>query len=83
MIYPKLISEYIGDLNARKTIYYPWHVCLTFADNRLEVGFSIEPDTKLIKNPLLRQLQEDARAIADGLCEGVRALARDYLRRCK
>lgn len=83
MIYPKLVSDYLRNLDVQKKLQNPWHICLTFTDNSLEVGFSIEPNSKVIQNPKLYELQQDVKKIAANFCEGVRDLARRYLRNCR
>ncbi len=79
MIYPKLIGDYVFNLWASKTIAHPWHVCLSFSENSLETGFSIEPDVKLIDKPDLEIMQIDANLIANNLADGLKVLALKYL----
>ncbi len=79
MIYPKLISDYVVNLAINKTTNYPWHICLSFAENSLETGFSIEPDVKLIDKPDLEIMQLDAKLIANNLQDSLKVLALKYL----
>lgn len=81
IIYPKLIGEYVHQLKIKDTIHYPWHICLAYADNSLETGFSIEPDVKGIENPELTMMQKDVQTIADNLLSRIQELAKEYIRR--
>lgn len=83
MIYPKMIGDYVFNLEHSKSIKYRWHICLAFAENSLETGFSIEPDFKAIKTPRLEIMQQDAETIADNLVAGLRHLALDYIAKYK
>lgn len=79
IIYPKLIGQYIGGLEHEGKITYPWHICLTFADNPLEAGFSLEPNMKLISDPQLDVMQNDVAVIAENFADGLKALAQTYV----
>ncbi len=78
-LYPKIINEYIHNLKIRKAINYPWHICLTFSENKLETGFSLEPDLKYMVNPDLLIMQKDVKVIAEHFVDGVKKLAGEYL----
>lgn len=79
LIYPKLISEYVFDLEFKNRIIFPWHISMAYAGNILETGFSIEPNIKDIDKPDLELMQNDARIIADNIFDGIRSLAQKYL----
>lgn len=79
MIYPKLIGQYINELEMDGRLAYPWHICLTYADNPLETGFSLEPNMKLISEAKLDVLQKDVEVIAENFADGLKALAQLYV----
>ena len=81
LIYPKLISDYLHEQLRDRTISNPWQVSLTYAENSLETGFSIEPDVKLITRPDLESMQRDVGVISDRLVDGLARLAREALSR--
>lgn len=83
MIYPKMIGDYISNLKYAKKIHFPWHVCIGFAEDSLETGFSIEPDVKAIEQPNLKLMQEDVKVIADNLISGLKNRALDYIKKYK
>ncbi|PHR93271.1 MAG: hypothetical protein COA69_04825 [Robiginitomaculum sp.] len=79
MIYPQLIGHYIGALEFEKKITYPWHICLTYANNPLETGFSLEPNMKIISDPQLHIMQKDVAIIADNFATDLKKHAQSYI----
>lgn len=79
MIYPKMMGEIVTQMKFKKKIRNPWHVCISYAEESLETGFSIEPDTKSIDKPNLESMQNDARCISDLLVPEMRHLAKKYI----
>ncbi|MCH8134586.1 MAG: hypothetical protein IIB77_01240 [Proteobacteria bacterium] len=82
LMYPKLIAEYLARLQTRKAIYNSWQVCVTYAEENLQAGFSIRPDMVFIGDETgLESMQRDVQIIAESLVAGVRAIASEYVRR--
>ena len=83
IVYPKIIGDYVFHLKYTGTIKYPWHICLAYAENSLETGFSIEPNIKAIENPNLQIMQEDVTIIANNLVAGLKEIALEYIEKFK
>lgn len=79
LIYPKLVSEFVLKLRSQALLSNPWHVVVTHADDVLETGFSIEPQTRSIENPDLASMQKDASVIASNFQKGLKAIATRYI----
>jgi hypothetical protein len=80
LIYPRIITDLLSKLLAKRVIKNTWHVCVTFSGMSLETAFSIEPDMKVISDPNLKELQADAQAISESLVLGLRQLAISYIK---
>ncbi len=74
-----MIGEVVSHLQFEKKIQNPWHVCIVYAEDSLETGFSIEPNTKNTNTPNLESMQNDAQGISDHLVSGIRHLAKKYI----
>lgn len=82
LMYPKLIAEYVTRLQARKEIYNSWQVCVTYAEESLQAGFSIRPGMAFVGDESgLESMQRDVQIIAESLVAGVRMIASEYIRR--
>lgn len=78
-LYPRMISEYLTQLNFRRKLNYDWNICLTFSESRFEPAYSIEPKVTSLETLKLDLLQKDSRVIGENLREGIFELAKEYL----
>ena len=80
LVYPRLLSELLADLQRAKALKARWQVRLTFsALDNADTAFSIEPQLDPLAAPALRVLQADALTIASELENGIKARARYQL----
>jgi len=80
IIYPKIVGDLVLKLQTQGVIKHRWHVCLAHAENSLETGFCLEPDTAMIQNPSLPELQADTKRISENLVSGLRSMAQQAIR---
>ena len=77
------MSEILSRLQFQKKIVHAWHICVSYAGDGLDTGFSIEPDLKTIITPSLPALQLDTLVISAALVAGMRDLAQEYISKYK
>ncbi len=82
-LYARLIAETVGQLYFQRKIVDLWHVCVTYCEEALQTGYSLEPDVKSIERVDLARLQSDATVIAGHLEPCIRRLTVDILSRCR
>jgi len=80
--FPRLINDFLTDLNAAGALTSRWHVCLTYsAPENPDTGFSLEPNISPGDHPSLKLLHADIAAIGNEMSSGVKKSANDFLAR--
>lgn len=80
LVYPRLITEVLMDLDFKKRLSVPWHICVVNPGDALDTTFSLEPNTKFAAEISLSDLQSDSGIVASELTRETRKRAINHLR---
>lgn len=82
VFYPRIIAEYLLDLQIRKEISHNWQVnIISPTPHSMDVTFSLVPHIPVGSTTSLGSLQQDAQVIARNLATSIKQKAQTYLQR--